>query len=403
MRGSSLTLLLATLAGAPVLAATLPRAVEEPARGVDERGGIDDRAREREGPLDVDAGTLGSLPGAHDAAAERAARLAVERGLAWLAARQAETPDGGFPSAGAKDLYPSLGVAALGALAFMAGGSTPERGPHGAEVRKAIEYLLARVDWEEGSPTRGYVSDANDQASQMHGHGLATLALAEAYAVSPGAPLGRRIGEALPLAVGLIERAQGAEGGWMYRPTRQLEHENSVTITLVQALRAARNSGIRVDPQVIARAVDYVQRTQQEDGMFRYGLGSGDSSVALTAAGISTLNAAGRYSGPHVAQGYDALLRELEARELALEGRALTSGFPCYERLYVAQALWQHRDPAVFERWIQDERRELVGSQDADGSWTGAGQEQRYGRTYATAVNVLVLALPDQLLPIFQR
>ena len=372
-----------------------------------EDGGAGRAPTERGAEAHRQGSTLrGAEYAAADTSADEATRAAVERALAWLAARQEELPHGGFPPAGAEKHAP-VAATSLAALAFMAVGNTPERGPHGARVSAAIEYLLARVDLDPKSPTLGYVSQESDPLSRTHGHGFATLALAEAYAMSPRSALGRRIERALPLAVGLIERAQGSEGGWEYKPYRVVEHENSVTITLVQALRAARNAGIRVDAKVIGRALEYVHKSQKEDGSFRYSLGSDITTVAITAACVATLNAGGEYTGPAVTQGFDYLLRELEARELELERttelrRGSQAKFPCYERLYVAQALWQHPDPAVFDRWFAAERRWLLRTQNEDGSWT-SGPEQEYGRVYATAVNALVLAMPDRLLPIFQR
>ena len=60
-------------------------------------------------------------------------------------------------------------------------------------------------------------------------------------------------------AVARIEGSQGDEGGWNYEPYRSLQHEGSVTVALVQALRAAKDAGVRVDPDVVARAVQYVE------------------------------------------------------------------------------------------------------------------------------------------------
>lgn len=328
---------------------------------------------------------------------EEAGRRAVREALDWLAARQAEGPDGGVPTSGARRGAP-VAVTALAALAYMAGGSTPDRGPHGAALRRAIEYLLERTETDASAAHPGYISDANDDLSRMHGHGLATLAMAEAYAISPRSALGRRLARALELAVAAIERSQGTEGGWYYFPERGLQHEGSVTITLVQALRAARNAGVRVDRRVIERAVQYVERLQDEEGAFRYALGREETSIALTAAGISTLNAAGVYRGREVLSGYDWLLRGLEARRSDDLG-ASGGDFPCYERLYLAQALFQHPDERLFERWFAAERRHLLATRAVDGSWN----HPVYGPAYATAVNALVLALPDGLLPIFQR
>ncbi|MCH2104697.1 MAG: terpene cyclase/mutase family protein [Planctomycetes bacterium] len=324
-----------------------------------------------------------------------AGRAALERALDWLAKEQAQQPDGSLPTTGARQEAP-LAVTSLAALAWMASGSTPERGPHGAPLAAAVDYLLGRVELSPESKITGYISDSRDQLSRMHGHGFATLALAEAYAMSPRSPRGRRIERALKLAIQRIESSQGSEGAWYYSPERSLEHEGSVTIALVQALRAARNSGLRVNPEVIKRAVDYVRRSQAEDGSFRYAIGHEETSVALTAAAISTMNATGIYSGEEVIRGYASIQRELIARETVT---IKNPTFPVYERLYLAQAYWQHPDRALFRGWFQAEREQLIALQEPSGAWPDA----RFGSCYATATNALVLALPDSLLPIFQR
>lgn len=339
---------------------------------------------------------LAHLPADHVSPTQREALI---RGLEWLAGRQATEPDGSFPGGGTDD-YRRVGVSALVALAYMAGGSSPERGPQGHVLANTIEYLLSKVDLESEPPRRGFIHDRANPKSGNHGHGLATLALTQAYSVSPRSALGRRVETALVESVRCIQESQSIDGGWYYQPENRVQHEGSTTIALVQALRAARNVGIKVDGQVIARAVDYVQRSQKEDGSFRYALGREDSSVALTAAAISTLNATGTYSGKVVAAGYDFIWRELTVRDIAREeGEQLKVTFPFYERLYMMQAFWQHSDPEVFQRWYSSERERVLAEQRSDGSWRG----RRYGDGYATAVNCLFLALPDGLLPIFQR
>ncbi len=341
-----------------------------------------------------------SLQLGEDPSKAEAGRAAIQRALDWLAKEQAQQPDGSLPTTGARQEAP-LAITALSALAWMASGSTPERGPHGAPLAAAIDYLLGRVELDPDSKVSGYIADGRDKLSRMHGHGFATLALAEAYAMSPRSPRGRRIERALKLAISRIEASQGAEGGWYYSPERSLEHEGSVTIALVQALRAARNSGLRVNPAVIKQAVEYVRRSQAEDGSFRYAIGHKETSVALTAAAISTLNATGIYSGEEVLRGYAFVQRELVEREL-IEHETVTTkaaAFPVYERLYLAQAYWQHPDSALFERWFEAERELLLSSQESSGAWL----DPRFGASYATATNALVLALPESLLPIFQR
>lgn len=383
-------LLLAALCAAPATAeAGLP---PDGPRMLD--GGRPGALDEGQEPSEAEPLRLGSVS-ADEAAARESAREAVGRGLDWLTLQLEDSIDGSFPKGDAEQNAP-VAVTSLGALAFMAAGTTVDRGPHGRALARAIDYLLSRADLTPGSPRFGYIGSEGDKLSRMHGHGFATLALAEAWTVSPRTERGRRIGEALRAAVGLIERTQGAEGGWNYEPRREIDHEGSITICLVQALRAAHAAGIQVDTEVVARAESYVDRSQNENGSFRYALNIDRSSIALTAAALSTLNAAGRYQGPSIDRGTDALWRALRQRE---EGEGERAQFPFYERLYLAQAFWQHHEAQHFERWWPGARAEVLADQRPDGSW----RSREYGPCYATAMNCLVLALPEAVLPIFQR
>ncbi len=342
--------------------------------------------------------------------------VAIERGLAWLATRQ-ESRDGSMAvgDANPKGRAP-LAVTALSALAWMAGGSTPTRGLHQKNVSRAVEYLLANTQ-RDADPYPGYIKDQGDELSRTHGHGLATLALAEAFTVSPNSALGRRIGETLQAAVRRIEDSQGAEGGWYYEPYRTIQHEGSVTVSLLQALRAADDVGIHVNPDTIARAVDYMGKLQILDtkdlgdestlGGFRYGIGDSKTSIALTAAGLATLQAAGVYSGPAFDEGYDYVYRQLLARSDQPSGNE--AAFPYYERFYLSQALWHLRDTKRYRAWAEPQMRLLLAEQEPSGAWPdvryvrGMAQRNMYGASYATACNVLFLALPDDTLPMFHR
>ncbi|MEZ6013953.1 MAG: hypothetical protein R3F49_02460 [Planctomycetota bacterium] len=350
-----------------------------------------------------------------------AIEAAVRRGLDHLARQQLPATGAVALGADAAGERAHVAVTALAALAWMSGGSTTNRGPHQQEVTRALEYLLACTE-RAGDEHPGYVHDRQDSISRMHGQGLAALAFAEAYTLSPESSLGRRLSETLKLVVERIEVSQGAEGGWYYDPFRTAAHEGSVTVSLVQALRAARNAGILVNPGVIARAVQYLERSQLQErgadgalprdfGGFRYSLVDAQTSVALTAAGLSTLHATGVYDGPVVRDGYDYIWRKLAAREVDL-ARGDTSAhpaFPYYERFYLAQALWQNPDPTTFARWASDEFPRIVAAQRADGAWddvrNGAGGRVhgRYGTSYATATNCIVLSLPESQLPILAR
>ncbi len=309
-----------------------------------------------------------------------------------------------------------LAITALSALAWMSGGSAPNRGAYQEHITRAIEYLLANTH-RDADELPGFIEDQGDKLSRTHGHGFATLALAEAYTMSPNTPLGRRIGETLLAAVRRIEVSQGAEGGWEYEGYRTIQHEGSVTVALLQALRAADDVGIHVNPDTIARAVEYMGKLQILDsksgdpvsklGGFRYGIGDPKTSIALTAAGLATLQAAGVYTGPAFDEGYDYVWRELLVRSEQPQGNE--SAFPFYERFYLSQALWHLRDTRRYREWAEPIMRRLVKEQEGNGSWAdvrysnGQARRNQYGAVYATACNVLFLALPDDTLPVFHR
>ena len=388
----------------------------------------DDRGTPAAGGQEGGEGTPAALDGfePYPRSGDAGRRVAIERGLRWLATRHGSR-DGSVEVGDAETANRApLAVTSLAALAWMAGGSSPTRGPYQENVTRAIEYLLASLH-RSSDKYPGYIEDREDPISRTHGHGFATLALAHAYTMSPRSPLGMRIGEALVAAVARIEGSQGDEGGWNYEPYRSLQHEGSVTVALVQALRAAKDAGVRVDPDVVARAVQYVERLQVMDraaadpadaqataggkklqlGGFRYKLNDPSTSVALTAAGLATMQAAGVYDGPRIEEGYDYVWRQLVARADEPEGNE--SDFPYYERFYLSQALWNHRESHHYRRWAEPLMEELVALQESNGRWEdvrragGRRVTGRYGAAYATACNVLFLVVPDDALPMFHR
>ena len=338
---------------------------------------------------------------------DEAADRAVERALRWLAGPESYVPrDGSFLLGDAENPAP-VAVTALAALAFLAHGECEDRGRYGSIVAGAVAYLLRHQVHAPGRVDDGYFQADNDKLSRTHGHGYATLCLAEAlgqagYAQDSPIPGEKAIRSALVRAVRFIERIQGPSGGWYYYPYRDPEsHEGSVTITLVQALRAARNAGIKVDVRVIRKAENYVHRLQRRDGSFRYMLGSErPSTMGLTAAAIATLNMTGIYDDPAIARG----LAWLKSQERFRQARRRFMGeagfpFPFYERLYLAQAYWQSRSLAHWKTWFAREKAYILKLQRTNGSWAS----KKYGAVYATAVNCLVLQMPYNYLPIFQR
>lgn len=303
---------------------------------------------------------------------------AIDKGLAWLAKRQAK--DGSF---GGGSMSATSAVTSLSALAFMSSGSLPDRGPYGLQVRRAGDYILT-------SAQRSGLLATESSQGIMYSHGFATLFLAELYGMSGD----ERLADTLSRAVRLIRQAQNHEGGWRYTPI-PTDADISVTICEVMALRAARDAGIKVDREVIDRAIAYVRRCQNPDGGFSYMAnrgGVGSSGFERSAAGVATLYYAGIFEGNDLNRGLQYVAGFLPHSG---KGKPRSLGHYFYGHYYAAQAMflaggdyWQSWYPAI--------RDELISKQLPDGHWKGEVSDE-----YCTAVALIILQMPNRYLPVF--
>lgn len=302
---------------------------------------------------------------------------AVDRGLAYLAARQND--DGSFHGT---SYGRNVGVCGLVGMAFLAQGSTPGRGPYGRQVRRCVEYLLNHAE-----PSGFIVAQGSVSHGPMYGHGFATLFLTQVYGMSRQSGLREKLAK----AIRLIIDTQNDQGGWRYQP-QKLDADLSVTICQIMALRAARNVGFFVPNETIDRCVDYVKRCQNSDGGFRYMLESGPSAFPRSAAGVVALYSAGIYQDKVVRAGLDYLQQHIPAAN-----NRQREGHFYYGHYYAAAAMW-YAGGEYWGRWYPAIRDVLLARQAGDGSWPDA-----VGPEYGTAMAAIILQLPKNCLPIFDR
>ncbi|MEM7204277.1 MAG: prenyltransferase/squalene oxidase repeat-containing protein [Planctomycetota bacterium] len=332
---------------------------------------------------------------------------AVGHGLQWLAEQQHPqgfwTQDVGFKlnTDYRVTSYTSahVGVTSLALMSFLAGGHLPGRGRYGNHIERGLDYVLSCVR------ENGYITD---HGSRMYSHAFATLLLAEAY----GMTLRSDVRQALQRSVNLIVDSQNAEGGWRYRPFAR-ESDMSITVCQVLALRSARNVGITVPAGTIEAAQQYVRLSAvtdygprrrsyhfpgylDEGGAFRYQLGRHSrATFPLTAAGVTTLYAAGIYDDETINRALEYMSGKLGDFNNHYEGHY----FFYYGHYYAVQAFYI-AGGIVWRSYFQTIRRTLLDMQKASGAWpchVGPGD------AFATAVATLILQIPYQYLPIFQR
>src|SRR5262245_2498301 len=246
---------------------------------------------------------LGALPQARGDEIPEKYRETVRKGLEWLASKQ--TDKGSWGANG--DQYP-VSMTALAGMALLMEGSTVREGKYSKHIRKAVDWLMVRS--QKGNQRDGLIGDPThptETGRYMYGHGFALLFLASVYGDEENPQRRAELKDILTRAVKYTANAQSTQGGWYYTakgdPPGSDNDEGSVTITQVQALRAARNAGIPVPKDTIKKAQDYLKNSTTERGGVVYSLGrggfkapAGGERPALTAAAIACAFGAGDYS-----------------------------------------------------------------------------------------------------------
>jgi hypothetical protein len=326
---------------------------------------------------------------------------AIARGLKYLADTQ--RPDGSWSNSGGYGIYPTV-MTSLAGLALMSGGSTPESGPYARQVSKAMFYVLRVAEANKD----GLIAGGGSESRSMYGHGFGMLFLAQCLGVETNKTVEERLRKVMERAIAVTAHSQsdlGAQydhaGGWIYTPDGKND-EGSVTVTQLQALRAARNAGVRVPKETLDRAVAYLKACQQPDGGICYSFRSrGSSRPPISAAAVACFYAAGIYDRTSGGAGPEAEMVEKlvdYVKKTNMPSGNGGGGHYFYSQLYMAQGMYQ-RGGKDWEVYFPQIRAKLLELQVPDGSWNG----DNVGTTYGTAIALMILQLPYGYLPISHR
>lgn len=377
-------------------------------------------ARGRQQPLSVFAILLTLLACAPDSRSTAADELeinasseaALSLGLQWLANNQGE--EGNWRCN-------DLGLVGMGALAFMAAGHAPGRGKYGAEVQKALDFVVGNA-----RPS-GLLNISNTQRD-MYNHGLATLVLGQAHGMSTRRD--QRLNATLDHALRLITLTQCDDGGWGYQAqTKARGHDLSLAVMQAKALRSAMDSGLEVPSDVANRAVQSVrehywprggqanrrdQQMREGPGQFTYSKGGGGPTLAMAAAGVVCLQEFGCYDDWRIPKNMDVISAAIR-RLPDPKARQGVMPFDSYTLYYVGQSLyqvggeeWRISYPLLRDYLVVSQRLDAQKPEE-HGSWIDRGADGKgrlsgiSGDLYATSVACFILAIPNRYLPILQE
>jgi hypothetical protein len=391
--------------------------VAEPtAPAVDMADGGTDAAREAQAPA-VAAGPVGdrTVPAPYaDRVGDRRAAAAAARGgsqeteravqaaLVWLAASQ--STDGRWSAArhgagveravqghhrhgaGARSDH---GVTGLALLAFLGAGNTHRDGDHAEVVRRGIGFLVGRQR-ADGS----LAGDAEFFAA-LYCHGMATIALAEACAMtgdeSLRAPLERAVRHTLAMQ-------HPATGGWRYAAgdrgdTSQLGWQ-------LMVLASGRNAGLGGLEAAEARVLPFLQSVSSgaAGGLAAYRPGE-RPNLTMTAEALYCRMLLGLPADhPAAAEALDLIARTPPDRS---RPNAYAWYYATLASFHAGGPQWDRWNAALQAALLPLQRRDgstLDGSWDPDPVWGGHG-----GRVYATALAAMTLEVYYRHLPMHRQ
>ena len=214
----------------------------------------------------------------------------------------------------------------------------------------------------------------------MYAHGIATIALCEAYAMTKDPKLKTPAQN----AIDYIVDAQHAGGGWRYGPGQP--GDTSVSGWQVIALRSAQQGGLKVPESVftkLSRYLDSVQTDKQGSG-YRYMPGDRITDAMIAEGLLCRI-----YSSKKLRRN------ELHAGVAYLQEHLPRVGGELYYWYYGTQVM-HHYGGAPWDEWNHVMRDLLIESQETDGhpkgSWAPqGGHDSSGGRVYATSLALLTL------------
>ena len=326
--------------------------------------------------------------------------IAVKRALNWLVSVQES--DGRWDASrfGAGDdthvhgqvreaagAEADTGVTALAVLAFLAADQTHLEGEHQETVQNALQFLI-RSQEADGNL-------AGDAAffAKMYCHGMATLAVSEALAITGD----RRLRSTVEAAVRFTRQAQHPQtGGWRYQPRDR--GDMSQFGWQVMALRSAEQAGIKIPESCRLGMHHFLDSTSSgnHNGLCAYRAGEAPTPT-MTSEGLVCRYFLDYERGPQTLK---------EASGLILRDIRDSNDLNLYYFYYGTLAMYQHGGDQ-WDVWNERMKKALlpaqrqdegyVGSWDPDTRWGGYG-----GRVYSTAMAALCLEVYYRYLPIYR-
>ncbi len=338
---------------------------------------------------------------------------AIEMGLRFLASQQ--NPDGSW-SLQATDpsvlLHSDTAATGLCLLAFQGAGYTHRQHQYARTCDRALDWLIAHQS-EDGNLFKNEDETSNRNV-WLYSHGVASLALCEAYGMTQDP----RLQEPAQKALDFIAYSQNpTRGGWRYQP--QESSDTSVSGWMVMALKSGELAGLTVQPSTYEGVRKWLDLSRSERGqpyLYRYNPYAPDTptqkhgrdvTASMTSVGLLMQMYLGwRRDNPQLRAGAEWLLERLPDN-----GTPTHPQRDSYYWYYATQVMF-HMGDDYWRKWNASLSPLLIDTQVRDGDAKGSWDPKKpvpdrwgdhAGRLYVTALNLLNLEIYYRHLPIYEE
>ncbi|GEM_PF-386615 len=285
------------------------------------------------------------------------------------------------------------GATALALLPFLGAGQTQFTGEHKRTVERGLGFLIrnGKAKTMSGLP----VMDYTEKGGSMYSHGLAAIALCEAYAMTEDP----RLAGPAQGALNFIMYAQDPRGGgWRYAPKQA--GDTSATGWQIMALKSGYMGHLTVQPAAIRGSSLFLDSVQSDNGSL-YGY---TAPVANPNGPHKACHAVGLLCRMYLGWNKEHPGIKKGVQHLSKIGVLKND---IYYNYYAAQVLRQHGGPE-WEKFNTELRDWLVAEQSDDGptkgSWAFANSghgTQQGGRLYMTAMSTMILEVYYRHMPLY--
>lgn len=279
---------------------------------------------------------------------------------------------------------------ALALLSLLGAGQTQQDGKYKDNVQRGLDYLVTNLK------SKDVGGSFEEPGGTMYSHGLATLALCEAYGMTKD----MNLHEPAQAAIDYIVWAQDpVGGGWRYKPRQP--GDTSVFGWQFAALKSANLAGLKVPAITIAKATEYLDTVGADDGAF-YGYTGPARGASTTAIGLLCRMEMNWDNAAALAKGTGFLADQGPSLKLA----------NMYYNFYASQAMFFHsqktEDIKAWLAWDKELRDYLVEEQATEGPAAGSwyfnhAWSSSAGRLYNTCMATLTLEIYYRHLPLWQN